>query len=82
MRQTSLKCGVKKESMGFRSARKSVIRFLVYSNIYISLAGAGMAVTTILLAGFPIRILPIFVAFTIPMFVYTLTGLRMLKRTL
>jgi 4-hydroxybenzoate polyprenyltransferase len=44
----------------------------VYSNVYIALAGAGMAVTTLLLAGMPVTWEPVIIAFTVPMFVYNL----------
>lgn len=51
------------------------MRSLVYSNVLISLSGVGMALFTQLLAGFPISIYPLFIAFVMPMVVYNLNRL-------
>ncbi|WP_226042864.1 UbiA family prenyltransferase [Natrinema sp. DC36] len=49
----------------------SVLRFLVHSNLFISLATVSVAVTTIFLANLPLEPLPLFIVFAATMFVYT-----------
>ena len=53
------------------SSLEALLRALVHSNLFISLATVGVAVTTILLADLPIEPLPIFIVFAATMFVYT-----------
>jgi 4-hydroxybenzoate polyprenyltransferase len=47
------------------------LRFLVHSNLFISLATVGVAVTTVRLADLPLEPLPLFIVFAVTMFVYT-----------
>ena len=55
----------------WRSSLETLLRALVHSNLFISLATVGVAVTTILLADLPVEPLPIFIVFAATMFVYT-----------
>ncbi|SEP82770.1 UbiA family prenyltransferase [Natrinema salaciae] len=50
---------------------KTVLRYLVHSNLFISLATVSVAVTTALLVGLPLEPLPLFILFAATMFVYT-----------
>ncbi|PGF17924.1 prenyltransferase [Natrinema sp. CBA1119] len=56
---------------GWLSSITAVLRFLVHSNLFISLATVSVAVTTILLADLPLEPLPLFIVFAATMFVYT-----------
>ncbi|WP_306059328.1 UbiA family prenyltransferase [Natronococcus wangiae] len=49
----------------------AVCRFLVHSNLFISLAAASVVVTTTVLADLPFDPLPFFIVFAVTMFVYT-----------
>lgn len=57
-----------------RAARPaaSVVEFLVHSGIFISLAAASVAVSTIVLTDLPLRPGPPFIVFAVTMFVYSL----------
>ncbi len=56
---------------GLTSLIIAVLRFLVHSNLFISLATVSVAVTTIFLANLPLESLPLFIVFAATMFVYT-----------
>ncbi|AGB38636.1 UbiA family prenyltransferase [Natronococcus occultus] len=47
------------------------LRFLVHSNLFISLSAASVVITTSVLAGLPLEPLPFFIVFAAAMFVYT-----------
>jgi len=49
----------------------TVLRFLVHSNLFISLATVSVVVTTAVLAELPLEPLPLFIVFAATMFVYT-----------
>nr|WP_254765127.1 UbiA family prenyltransferase [Natrinema marinum] len=53
------------------SSVAAVLRFLVHSNLFISLSTVSVAVTTVRLAGLPLEPLPLFIVFAATMFVYT-----------
>ncbi|WP_226006972.1 UbiA family prenyltransferase [Natrinema salinisoli] len=53
------------------SSLKAGLRFLVHSNLFISLATVSVALTTALLANLPLDPLPLFIVFAATMFVYT-----------
>ncbi|MGQ3413458.1 UbiA family prenyltransferase [Natrinema sp. LN54] len=53
------------------SSVKTALRFLVHSNLFISLATVSVVVTTVLLAELPLEPLPVFIVFAATMFVYT-----------
>ncbi|MDG5760446.1 UbiA family prenyltransferase [Natronococcus sp. A-GB1] len=50
----------------------AALRFLVHSNLFISLAAASVVVTTAVLADLPLEALPAFIVFAAAMFVYTI----------
>ncbi|RKD94805.1 UbiA family prenyltransferase [Halopiger aswanensis] len=54
------------------SSLEGALRFLVHSNLFISLATVGVATTTILLADLPVEPLPIFIVFAATLFIYTI----------
>ncbi|WP_255681936.1 UbiA family prenyltransferase [Natrinema sp. SYSU A 869] len=56
---------------GWVSSITTALRFLVHSNLFISLATVSVAVTTALLADLPLEPLPLFIVFAATMFVYT-----------
>ncbi|MFC6765517.1 UbiA family prenyltransferase [Natrinema soli] len=58
-------------SSGWLSSVTAVLRFLVHSNLFISLATVSVAVTTILLVNLSLEPLPLFIVFAATMFVYT-----------
>jgi len=49
----------------------STLTWLVHSNLFISLSTVSVAITTAILAGFPLEALPLFIVFAATMFVYT-----------
>lgn len=51
------------------------VEFLVHSNVFISLAATSVAVSTIILAGFELDPLPLFIVFAVTMFVYAFNRL-------
>lgn len=51
---------------------KSAVLFLVHSNVFIALSATSVAVTTSLLAGFPLAVEPLFIVFAATLFVYNL----------
>ncbi|QLG47965.1 UbiA family prenyltransferase [Natrinema halophilum] len=53
------------------SSIAAVLRFLVHSNLFISLATVSVVVTTVFLADLPLEPLPLFIVFAVTMFVYT-----------
>ncbi|WP_254523926.1 UbiA family prenyltransferase [Natrinema caseinilyticum] len=53
------------------SSIAAVLRFLVHSNLFISLATVSVVVTTVLLVDLPLEALPLFIVFAVTMFVYT-----------
>jgi len=53
------------------SSLAAVARFLVHSNLFISLATVSVVVTTTRLADLPLEALPVFIVFAATMFVYT-----------
>ncbi|WP_049921159.1 UbiA family prenyltransferase [Halopiger djelfimassiliensis] len=53
------------------SSVTGALRFLVHSNLFISLATVSVVVTTVVLAGLPLDPLPFFIVFAVTMFVYT-----------
>ncbi|TMT86626.1 prenyltransferase [Haloterrigena sp. H1] len=56
---------------GWVSSITTVLRFLVHSNLFISLATLSVVVTTAVLADLPLEALPLFIVFAATMFVYT-----------
>jgi 4-hydroxybenzoate polyprenyltransferase len=54
------------------SAARTVVATLVHSNLYISAAAASVAVSTMLLAGYPLEPVPVAIVFAATMFVYSL----------
>jgi 4-hydroxybenzoate polyprenyltransferase len=52
-----------------------VALYLVQTNLLISFAATGVAVSTMVLAGIPIRPLPLFIVFAVTMFVYSFNRL-------
>jgi 4-hydroxybenzoate polyprenyltransferase len=54
---------------------RPICAVLVHSNLLISTAAASIAVSTMLLAGLPIELLPVFIVFAVTMFVYSLNRL-------
>jgi 4-hydroxybenzoate polyprenyltransferase len=56
---------------GWAASVKAGLRFLVHSNLFISLATVSVALTTVLLADLPLEPLPLFIVFAATMFVYT-----------
>jgi len=53
------------------SSIAAVLRFLVHSNLFISLSTVSVVVTTVRLAELPLEPLPLFIVFAVTMFVYT-----------
>ncbi|MEF8978829.1 MAG: UbiA family prenyltransferase [Haloarculaceae archaeon] len=64
------------QSLGFDScvvvSPKSAVLVLVHSNVFIALSATSVAVTTTLLAGFPLAVGPLFIVFAATLFVYNL----------
>ncbi|SEV85739.1 UbiA family prenyltransferase [Natrinema salifodinae] len=60
-----------RRTTGWASSITAVLRFLIHSNLFISLATVSVAVTTIRLANLPLEPLPLFIVFAATMFVYT-----------
>lgn len=54
---------------------EDAVDFLVYSNIWISLESVGIALTTMVLAGFPLHLVPLLISFAAPFFVYNIDRL-------
>ncbi|MFA9424655.1 UbiA family prenyltransferase [Natronorubrum sp. A-ect3] len=54
------------------SSLKRILRLLVHSNLFISLATMSVLVTTVLLADLPLEPLPVFIVFAATLFVYTI----------
>ena len=54
------------------AAVTEALLFLVHSNILISLAATGVAVSTLVLANLPLEPAPLFIVFAVTMFVYSL----------
>jgi 4-hydroxybenzoate polyprenyltransferase len=59
----------------FKSGLYGVLLFLVHSNLFISLGATSVAVSTILLAGFSIDAVPLFIVFSVTFFVYSFNRL-------
>lgn len=55
------------------------LSFLVHSNVFISVAATSVAVSTILLAGFELEPVPLFIVFAVTLFVYTFNRLADLE---
>ena len=53
------------------SSLKRILRLLVHSNLFISLATMSVLVTTVVLASLPLEPLPVFIVFAATLFVYT-----------
>lgn len=53
------------------SSLKRILRLLVHSNLFISLATMSVLVTTVFLADLPLEFLPVFIVFAATLFVYT-----------
>jgi len=51
---------------------KTVVEFLVHSNLYISSSATGVALTTVLLADLRVEPLPLFIVFSVTFFIYSL----------
>ncbi|WP_255194417.1 UbiA family prenyltransferase [Natronobeatus ordinarius] len=56
-------------------ALKAALLVAVHSNFFISLAATSVAVTTIVLAGFRLEVVPLFIVFTVTLFVYSVNRL-------
>lgn len=56
-------------------AIRAALAFLVHSNVCISIAAASVAVSTMLLVGYPVELGPVFIVFAVTMFVYGLNRL-------
>jgi 4-hydroxybenzoate polyprenyltransferase len=54
---------------------RSIAAVLVHSNLFISVAATGVALSTALLAGYPPEALPLFIVFAATLFVYSLNRL-------
>jgi len=61
------------------SSITTVLRFLVHSNLFISLATLSVVVTTAVLAELPLEPVPLFIVFAATMFVYTVNRFTDLK---
>lgn len=51
------------------------IRLLVHSNVFISIAATSAAISTIVLAGLSLEVLPLFIVFAVTLFVYSFNRL-------
>ena len=56
-------------------ALKAALLVAVHSNLFISLAATSVAVTTIVLAGFRLEVVPLFIVFAVTLFVYSVNRL-------
>ena len=61
---------------------RSIAAVLVHSNLFISVAATGVALSTTLLAGHPPEFLPLFIVFAATLFVYSLNRLTDIEEDL
>lgn len=66
---------VRQQSYSADNPLTSFILYLVHSNVFISLAAASIAVSTILLADLSLEVIPLFIVFSVTLFVYSFNRL-------